>query len=224
VGISPRSAASSPDRRSPARRGPLRGTTRGDMRVPWCEPQRIMLAIAFASPRRNGPDAVAAAVHGGDHFYIPTAARLSSKPSKRCSVTRWTGARISSPRRSCAEQSRHRARGARLEVPFAKPVFYKGSLFIAVACGLRERREPFTLPAWTIQRRRGPGLLGRSVPNSAPDNCAERPCTSRQAVTFSHRSIGCLPAQHPCAQLHGHNYRSRGVLQSTHTIQSACPR
>lgn len=49
----------------------------------------IMLSIAFGIASARGAEAVATAVHGGDHFIYPTAVRPSPKASRPCSATRW---------------------------------------------------------------------------------------------------------------------------------------
>lgn len=49
----------------------------------------IMLTVAFGIAAANGDAAVAAAVHGGDHFIYPDCGRGSPTRSRPCSGRRW---------------------------------------------------------------------------------------------------------------------------------------
>src|SRR5260370_17896326 len=87
----------------------------------------------------------------------------------------------------------------------------RAALFIAVAAGPASSGvRPFTLPAWTIQRRTRTRITGsKRAGSTGPDNShRSRPMyiiAKRLTFSASH-VIGGLPAHHPLAHLHGHNY------------------
>src|SRR5260370_21222739 len=86
----------------------------------------------------------------------------------------------------------------------------RAALFIAVAAGPASSGvRPFTLPAWTIQRRTRTRITGsKRAGSTGPDNSHRvRPLyiiAKRFTFSASHL-IGSLPAQHLCAQLHHRN-------------------
>ncbi len=57
----------------------------------------IMLTVAFGMAAAMGDQAVATAVHGGDHFIYPDCRPAFTQRSSRCRTPRWTAMR----RRGC---------------------------------------------------------------------------------------------------------------------------
>ncbi len=149
----------------------------------------IMLTIAFGVALAQRAEAVAAAVHGGDHFIYP-----DCRPSfvdafatmQRNALDGFAQIAFETPFVHWSKANIVRE-GARLGVPFAETwSCYKGGVRHCGRCGTCvERREAFEM--YTIAKR--------------------------FAFSASH-IIGGLPADHPCAQLHGHNYEVEVVLQS----------
>jgi 7-cyano-7-deazaguanine synthase len=109
----------------------------------------IMLAIAFGVAAAERADAVAAAVHGGDHFIYPDCRPAfveAFEAMQRHALDGVARISFSTPflRMSKADIVRE---GARLEVPFAETwSCYKGGALHCGRCGTCvERREAFHL-------------------------------------------------------------------------------
>ncbi|MBR9649604.1 7-cyano-7-deazaguanine synthase QueC [Thalassovita aquimarina] len=109
----------------------------------------IMLTIAFGIAAANGDEAVATAVHGGDHFIYPDcrpAFTESFDAMQRAALDGYADVRLSTPfvHRSKADIV---TEGARVNTPFADTwSCYKGGEHHCGRCGTCvERREAFDL-------------------------------------------------------------------------------
>ncbi len=109
----------------------------------------IMLTIAFGIAAANGDEAVATAVHGGDHFISPDcrpAFTESFDAMQRAALDGYADVRLSTPfvHRSKADIV---TEGARVNTPFADTwSCYKGGEHHCGRCGTCvERREAFDL-------------------------------------------------------------------------------
>ncbi|WP_106744315.1 7-cyano-7-deazaguanine synthase QueC [Yoonia maritima] len=109
----------------------------------------IMLTIAYGIAAANGDDAVATAVHGGDHFIYPDcrpAFTESFDRMQRAALDGYADVTLSTPfvHRSKADIV---TEGARVETPFAETwSCYKGGEKQCGRCGTCvERREAFYL-------------------------------------------------------------------------------
>lgn len=109
----------------------------------------IMLTIAYGIAAANGDEAVATAVHGGDHFIYPDcrpAFTESFDAMQRAALDGYADVRLSTPfvHRSKADIV---TEGARVNTPFADTwSCYKGGQHHCGRCGTCvERREAFDL-------------------------------------------------------------------------------
>lgn len=109
----------------------------------------IMLAIGFGVAAANGDDAVATAVHGGDHFIYPDCRPAFTRAfdaMQRMALDGYADVRLHTPfvERTKADIV---AEGARHGVPFAETwSCYKGGALHCGRCGTCvERREAFHL-------------------------------------------------------------------------------
>lgn len=109
----------------------------------------IMLTIAYGIAAANGDEAVATAVHGGDHFIYPDcrpAFTESFDQMQRAALDGYADVRLSTPfvHRSKADIV---TEGARVNTPFADTwSCYKGGQHHCGRCGTCvERREAFDL-------------------------------------------------------------------------------
>jgi 7-cyano-7-deazaguanine synthase len=135
----------------------------------------IMLAIAFGVAAAERADAVAAAVHGGDHFIYPDCRPAfveAFEAMQRHALDGVARISFSTPflRMSKADIVRE---GARLKSPLPKPgLATRAALSIAVAAGpASSGARPFILPAWTIQRRTRTRITGsKRAGSTGPDN------------------------------------------------------
>jgi 7-cyano-7-deazaguanine synthase len=109
----------------------------------------IMLAVAFGVAAANGDDAVATAVHGGDHFIYPDcrpAFTEAFEAMQKAALDGYADVRLYTPfvRRTKADIV---TEGARVGTPFAETwSCYKGGARHCGRCGTCvERREAFHL-------------------------------------------------------------------------------
>ncbi|KFE33626.1 7-cyano-7-deazaguanine synthase QueC [Thioclava atlantica] len=109
----------------------------------------IMLAIAFGVAAANGDDAVATAVHGGDHFIYPDCRPAFTEAfdaMQKAALDGYADVRLSTPfvHRSKADIV---TEGAKYGTPFAETwSCYKGGAHHCGRCGTCvERREAFDL-------------------------------------------------------------------------------